>query len=77
MKKQPIRRKINMPDKWNYNSVSLKKSTFSKVNNLTSKLLPGIQLSNAMVVEKLVIDADSKFSRENKRDFTNEKNIKA
>tara|TARA_R100000687_G_scaffold81580_1_gene78866 strand:- start:149 stop:349 length:201 start_codon:yes stop_codon:yes gene_type:complete len=66
-----------MPDKWNYNSVSLKKSTFSKVNNLTSKLLPGIQLSNAMVVEKLVIDADSKFSRENKRDFTNEKNIKA
>ena len=66
-----------MPDKWNYNSVSLKKSTFSKVNNLTSKLLPGIQLSNAMVVEKLVIDADSKFSREDKRDFTNEKNIKA
>ena len=66
-----------MAEKWKYNSVSLKKSTFSKVNNLTSKLLPGIQLSNAMVVEKLVIDADSKFSRENKRDFTNEKNIKA
>ena len=66
-----------MPDKCNYNSVSLKNSTFSKLNNLTSKLLPGFKLSNAMAVEKLVIDADSKFSREDKREFANEKNIKA
>ena len=66
-----------MPEKWKYDSVSLKNSTFKTINNLTSKLLPGIQLSNAMAVEKLVIDADSKFSREDKRDFTNEKNIKA
>ena len=66
-----------MAEKWKYNSVSLKHSPFSKVNKLTSKLLPGIQLSNAMVVEKLVMDADSKFSRDDKREFTNEKNIKA
>ena len=66
-----------MAEKWKYNSVSLKHSNFSKVNKLTSKLLPGIQLSNAMVVEKLVMDADSKFSRDDKREFTNEKNIKA
>ena len=66
-----------MAEKWKYNSVSLKHSTFSKLNNLTSKLLPGIQLSNAMAVEKLVIDADSKFSRDDKREFANEKNIKA
>jgi len=66
-----------MAEKYKWNSVSLKNSTFSKVNNLTSKLLPGIQLSNAMVVEKLVIDADSKFSRDDKREFTNEKNSKA
>ena len=66
-----------MPEKWKYNSVSLKNSTFSKLNNLTSKLLPGFKLSNAMAVEKLVIDADSKFSREDKREFANEKNIKA
>tara|TARA_R110000824_G_scaffold250886_1_gene439657 strand:- start:372 stop:575 length:204 start_codon:yes stop_codon:yes gene_type:complete len=66
-----------MAEKYKWNSVSLRNSTFSKLNNLTSKLLPGIQLSNAMAVEKLVIDADSKFSRDdNKREFTNEKNIK-
>ena len=65
-----------MAEKWKYNSVSLKHSTFSKVNKLISKLLPGIQLSNAMVVEKLVMEADSKFSRYDKREFTNEKNIK-
>ena len=65
-----------MAEKYKWHSVSLKNSPFSKINNLTSKLLPGIQLSNAMVVEKLVIDADSKFSRDDKREFTNEKNIK-
>ena len=62
-----------MAEKFKYNSVSLKRSTFSKLNNLTSKLLPGIQLSNAMAVEKLVCDADSKFSRDD-NGFTNEKN---
>ena len=35
-----------MTDKWKYKSVSLKNST----------LVPGIELSNAKVVEKLILD---------------------
>jgi len=66
-----------MTDKYKYSSVSLKRSTFEKINNFTSKLLPGIQLSNSMAVEKLVLDADSKFSRDdNESEITNAKSIK-
>ena len=67
-----------MTDKWKYKSVSLKNSTYSKLNDLTSKLLPGIQLSNAKAVEKLIIAADSKFSRDTKKsEFTINENTRA
>ena len=45
-----------MTDKWNYRSVSLKNSTYSTLNNLTKTLVPGVELSNAKAVEKLILD---------------------
>ena len=45
-----------MTDKWKYKSVSLKNSTYSILNDLTKTLVPGIELSNAKAVEKLILD---------------------
>ena len=45
-----------MTDKWKYKSVSLKNSTYSTLNNLTKTLVPGVELSNAKAVEKLILD---------------------
>ena len=47
-----------MTDKWNYRSVSLKNSTYSTLNNLTKTLVPGVELSNAKAVEKLILDTN-------------------
>ena len=56
-----------MTDKWKYKSVSLRNSTYSKIADLTSTLVPGLHLSNAKVVEKLVEDSHSNFKRDNKK----------
>ena len=45
-----------MTDKWKYKSVALKNSTYSILNDLTKTLVPGIELSNAKAVEKLILD---------------------
>ena len=45
-----------MTDRWKYKSVSLKNSTYSILNDLTKTLVPGIELSNAKAVEKLILD---------------------
>ena len=47
-----------MTDKWKYKSVSLKNSTYSILNDLTKTLVPGIELSNAKAVEKLILDTN-------------------
>ena len=52
-----------MTDKYNYKSVSLRNSTYSKINDLTSTLVPGLHLSNAKVVEKLEEDSHSNSTR--------------
>jgi len=46
-------------DKDNYHSVSVRNKPFSKLENLTKKIVPGMELSRAKVVEKLIND---KFS---------------
>ena len=63
-----------MTDKYNYKSVSLRNSTYSKINDLTSTLVPGLHLSNAKVVEKLVEDSHSNFTRDANNGITNAKN---
>ena len=45
-----------MTDKWKYRSLSLKNSTYSMLNDLQKTLVPGMELSNAKVVEKLILD---------------------
>ena len=45
-----------MTDKWKYKSVSLKNSTYSKLNDLSETLVPGLKLSQAKTVEKLISD---------------------
>ena len=45
-----------MTDKWKYRSVSLKNSTYSLLNDLSKTLVPGLELSNAKAVEKLILD---------------------
>ena len=47
-----------MTDKWKYKSVSLKNSTYSILNDLTKTLVPGLELSNAKAVEKLILDTN-------------------
>ena len=66
-----------MAEKWKYNSVSLKHSTYSKLNDLTSYIVPGVELSNAKVLDKLVEDSHSNFRRDKKTEITYDKNIKA
>ena len=62
-----------MTDKYNYKSVSLRNSTYSKINDLTSTLVPGLHLSNAKVVEKLVKDSHSNIVRDTNNGITNAK----
>ena len=45
-----------MTDKWIYKSVSLKNSTYSMLNDLCETLVPGLKLSQAKTVEKLITD---------------------
>ena len=47
-----------MTDRWKYKSVSLKNSTYSILNDLTKTLVPGIELSKAKAVEKLILDTN-------------------
>jgi len=47
-----------LTDKWKYKSVSLKNSTYSILNDLTKTLVPGMELSNAKAVEKLILDTN-------------------
>ena len=63
-----------MTAKWKYRSVSLRNSTYSKINDLTSILVPGLNLSCANVVDKLVEDKHSNFVRDTNNGVTNEKN---
>ena len=45
-----------MTDKWKYKSVSLKNSTYSMLNDLSKTIVPGMELSKAKAIEKLIID---------------------
>ena len=67
-----------MTDKWNYKSVSLKNSTYSVLNDLTKTLVPGIELSKAKAVEKLILDKNNTecTSRDNNMKEHNEGNKK-
>ena len=57
-------------------SVSLKTSTYSMLNGLTKTLVPGVELSNAKAVEKLILDK-SNSSRDNKENYNGkEKSLK-
>ena len=44
-----------MPDRYSkYQSISLRRSTVSKLNNLAKELIPGLSLSNAKAVEVII-----------------------
>ena len=45
---------MTMPDKYKYQSISLRRSTVSKLNNLAKELIPGLNLSNAKAVEVMI-----------------------
>jgi len=45
-----------MTDKFNYRSISLRNHTYSKLEALSSTLIPGVKLSRAKTVDKLVTD---------------------
>jgi len=49
-------------DKNNYHSVSVRNKPFSKLENLTKKIVPGTELSRAKVVEKLINDSFSSLN---------------
>jgi len=49
-------------DKDNYHSVSVRNYVFSKLGDLTKKVMPGTELSRAKVVEKLVNDSHSSLN---------------
>ncbi len=49
-------------DKDNYHSISVRNRVFSKLGDLTKKVLPGTELSRAKVVEKLVNDSHSSLN---------------
>ena len=63
-----------MTDKWKYRSVSLKNSTYSALNDLTKTLVPGVELSNAKAVEKLILDK-SNSSREIKENYNGKEKL--
>ena len=59
-----------MTDKWKYKSVSLKNSTYSMLNDLTKTLIPGVEISNAKVVDTLIRrEAQCNSSRDNKENY--------
>ena len=66
-----------MTDKWKYKSVSLKTSTYSVLNDLTKTLVPGVELSNAKAVEKLIIDKrdESNSSRDIKESYNGKEKL--
>tara|TARA_R100001369_G_scaffold12950_1_gene27195 strand:+ start:467 stop:667 length:201 start_codon:yes stop_codon:yes gene_type:complete len=45
-----------MSDKHNFKTVSLRISTYSKLNDLKEILVPNIKISGAKAVEKLIMD---------------------
>jgi len=49
-------------DKDNYHSISVRNRVFSKLGDLTKKVLPGTELSRAKVVEKLINDSHSSLN---------------
>ena len=49
-------------DKDNYHSISVRNRVFSKLGDLTKKVMPGAELSRAKVVEKLVNDSHSSLN---------------
>ena len=61
-----------MTDKWKYNSVSLKNSTYSNLNDLSETLVPGVKLSKAKAIEKLI--ADKNKAKCSSRDIKGEPN---
>ena len=59
-------------DKNNYHSVSVRNYAFSKLGALTDKVIPGVSLSKAKVVEKLINDSFSSLNK--KSETTNDNN---
>ena len=49
-------------DRDNYHSISVRNRVFSKLGDLTKKVMPGTELSRAKVVEKLVNDSHSSLT---------------
>ena len=49
-------------DKDNYHSISVRNRVFSKLGDLTKKVVPGTEISRAKVVEKLVNDSHSRLN---------------
>ena len=49
-------------DKDNYHSISVRNRVFSKLADLTKKVVPGTEISRAKVVEKLVNDSHSSLN---------------
>ena len=45
-----------------YRSISLRKNVYSRLGQLTEKVVPGTQLSRAKVVEKLINDSFSSLN---------------
>ena len=58
-------------NKYKYRNVSLRNSTYSKITDLTATLVPGVELSSAKVVDKLVEDSHSNFRRDANNGITN------
>jgi len=54
-----------LTDKWKYKSVSLKNSRYSMLNDLTKTLIPGVEISNAKVVDTLIRREAECSSRDN------------
>ena len=61
-----------MTDKWKYKSVSLRNSTYSNLNDLSETLVPGVKLSKAKAIEKLI--ADKNKAKCSSRDIKGEHN---
>ena len=49
-------------DKDNYHSISVRNRVFSKLGDLTKKVVPGTEISRAKVVEKLVNDSHNSLN---------------
>ena len=65
-----------MTDKWKYKSVSLKTSTYSMLNDLTKTLIPGVEISNAKVVDTLIRRAaQCNSSRDTKENYNGKEKL--